>query len=231
MGLAVVVGDSGTILTSSNGFDWTPRVSGTTLQLRSVARANGRWIAVGLSEAYLESSDGFTWTPVDSLFPGWISDGRGRPVDFTYVGVRGNHLILMGSLRSHVSLDDGVTWAHDGFTIRLLQFGVATPSAIFVGGIYAAPAGHTVQTVPFMNRINDAGTEGIPYVPISFWTGRQLVSLSSDSVRVSVDDASTWQLRDRGVGIDLSTMSRVVWTGSLLVAVGTDGAIVTSPEN
>ena len=45
-GAYVVVGNEGTILTSSNGVAWTRRSSGTTYSLNSMVFANGLLVAV-----------------------------------------------------------------------------------------------------------------------------------------------------------------------------------------
>src|SRR5690606_20008532 len=57
-GMWVVVGDGGTILTSTNDTTWTSRTSGTTQHLRGVAYGDGLYVAVGLSGTILTSPDG-----------------------------------------------------------------------------------------------------------------------------------------------------------------------------
>ncbi|HZE10299.1 MAG TPA: hypothetical protein VE034_01805, partial [Burkholderiales bacterium] len=57
----VVVGDSGTILTSPDGITWTPRTSGVTASLKRVRCANNQFVATGLG-VILTSTDGVTWT-------------------------------------------------------------------------------------------------------------------------------------------------------------------------
>jgi spore germination protein YaaH len=59
--LFVIVGQSGLILTSSNGLSWTPRTSGTTVYISDVMYGNGYYVAVG-STRTLRSSDGMTWS-------------------------------------------------------------------------------------------------------------------------------------------------------------------------
>lgn len=62
-GLWVSVGASGTIQTSPMPFHaWTPRVSGSTANLRKVAYGNGAWVAVGDGGTVLTSPDAVTWT-------------------------------------------------------------------------------------------------------------------------------------------------------------------------
>ena len=58
----MVVGVSGTILTSSDGITWTSRTSGTSNDLYGVAFANNTFVVVGVSGTILTSSDGITWT-------------------------------------------------------------------------------------------------------------------------------------------------------------------------
>jgi len=58
----VTVGDSGTILTSSDGTTWTSRTSGTGNKLLGVTYGNGTFVTVGSNGTILTSSDGTTWT-------------------------------------------------------------------------------------------------------------------------------------------------------------------------
>ena len=60
--LYVSVGESGTILTSSDGTSWDNRTSGTTNHLYGVTYGNGTFVIVGDSGTILTSSDGTTWT-------------------------------------------------------------------------------------------------------------------------------------------------------------------------
>ena len=59
--LFVIVGQSGLILTSSNGLSWTPRTSGTSQYLSDVTYGNGYYVAVG-NLRILRSSDGISWS-------------------------------------------------------------------------------------------------------------------------------------------------------------------------
>ena len=58
----VTVGQSGTILTSSDGISWTSRTSGTTNTLYGITYGNSTFVTVGVSGTILTSSDGVTWT-------------------------------------------------------------------------------------------------------------------------------------------------------------------------
>jgi hypothetical protein len=58
----VIVGDSGIILTSTNGSTWNRRTTGTTKCLQSIANGGGHYVAVGDSGTILTSNDATSWT-------------------------------------------------------------------------------------------------------------------------------------------------------------------------
>lgn len=62
----VVVGEKGTILTTTDGATWAPQASGTTRTLRSVVWTGTTLVAVGDSGTILTSPDGLSWTPRSS---------------------------------------------------------------------------------------------------------------------------------------------------------------------
>lgn len=60
-GLLVVVGDSGTVLTTRDGIRWTFTKTVDTLSLQDVASDGTRFVVVGSAGAILRSSDGVVW--------------------------------------------------------------------------------------------------------------------------------------------------------------------------
>jgi hypothetical protein len=83
-GTFVAGGLQGTILTSSNGVDWTKQNSGISTDITRVKVVNGRFFA--FSSKTLTSLDGITWDVIPNLPDGFIIDiayGNG-----SYVGVR-----------------------------------------------------------------------------------------------------------------------------------------------
>jgi len=61
-GLFVSVGESGIILTSSDGISWSTKTSGTSEYLRGVTYGNGLFVTVGWEGTILTSSNGTSWT-------------------------------------------------------------------------------------------------------------------------------------------------------------------------
>jgi hypothetical protein len=66
--VAVAVGDSGKVASSTNGNAWTIQTSGVTTSLKSVAFGSGKFVAVGSSGTMIRSSDGSTWTSISGPF-------------------------------------------------------------------------------------------------------------------------------------------------------------------
>ncbi len=58
----VVVGDLGTVMTSTDGLNWYQHDSGTDRNLYSIAYGAGTFVAVGMWGCRLTSSSGIDWT-------------------------------------------------------------------------------------------------------------------------------------------------------------------------
>ena len=138
-GLFVGVGDSGTILTSSDGTTWTNRrdTSVTTEDLYGVTYANGTFVTVG-DNIILSSSDGTTWTSrssVSGALFNTVNYGNG-----TFVAVGQSGIIYTSS--------DGITWTSRTSGTSEHIWGIASGNGIFVavgysGTILTSPDGTT----------------------------------------------------------------------------------------
>ena len=97
----VSVGNSGTILTSSDGILWTKRTSGKWEYLSGVTYGNGLFVTVGsLSGIILTSPDGNSWTKRTSGTSKYL---RGV--------TSGNGLfVTVGFLGTILTSPDGITW-------------------------------------------------------------------------------------------------------------------------
>ncbi len=126
-GTFVAVGDTGTILTSSDGVTWTTRTSGTTNYLDGVTYGNGTFVAVGDTGTILTSSDGVTWTARTSGTSNYLAG-------VTY----GNGTFVVVGAISILTSPDGVTWtARTSGEIFYYFAGVTYGNGTFVavGGI------------------------------------------------------------------------------------------------
>lgn len=101
-GTFLAVGDTGTILSGTDGIAWTSRTSGTTANLNGVTHGS-IYVAVGDNGTILTSPDGITWT---SRAPTPVTTNILRHASSilnTYVGVGDNGTIV-------TSTDGGTTW-------------------------------------------------------------------------------------------------------------------------
>ena len=102
----VVVGDSGTILTSPDGLVWTSRISGITAGLRSVTYGNGQYIAIGDSSRILTSANGIIWNSRSSGTGNNLNSVTYGNGQFIAVGNRGIY-----DTEIVITSPDGITWA------------------------------------------------------------------------------------------------------------------------
>lgn len=98
--IAVVVGASGTILTSPDGITWTARTSGVATALTSVTWDGSQFVAVGASGVILTSPTGVTWTARTS----------GVAITLNDVVATDSFIIAVGASDTLLVSDDGITW-------------------------------------------------------------------------------------------------------------------------
>jgi hypothetical protein len=96
----VVVGHYGRIKTSSDGFNWTNRASGTSDNLLSVATDGSRWVAVGQNRNILTSTDGENWTVVTT----------GNFVHYNSVYHHNGKWVIVGGSANILTSTDGLNW-------------------------------------------------------------------------------------------------------------------------
>jgi len=73
-GLLVACGDAGSILTSSNGINWTVRTSGTTNGLLRARCLNGVLLITGENGTLLSSTNGINWSKQNCGATNWLTD-------------------------------------------------------------------------------------------------------------------------------------------------------------
>ncbi len=212
----VVVGDDGTILTSTNGADWAAQSSGTANNLYGITYANGIFVAVGGS-IILNSADGDTWTAVTTVgrnggqFP--VADLILYSVtygDGLYVAVGGGGAVGPEIVTS----TNGTTW-------NLLSSPGASGSAItYANGIFAAVGANALFTST--NGTNWSSPVHLPLWGITFGDN-QFVAVGGDSpaapggVFVTSPNGTTWSEGLAGTGANLFG---IAWGNGSFVTVG-----------
>jgi hypothetical protein len=140
----VAVGDSGTIVTSTNGSDWTAQTSGTAFTLRQVTSNGNIIVAVGVSGTIVTSiNGGSTWTAQQ------IQSGTPN-----LVGVAAETQLVANAVADPLLLG----------AIPTSQF-VAVDSS---GNVYTSVDGITWSTTPIKTGLSNLSNLGQPMVSSGF---------------------------------------------------------------
>lgn len=172
----IVVGDSGTILTSATGFGWVKRTSGTNNNLNSVAWSDDAMIAVGDGGTILRSIDRITWTPVSFGLSvlGTLQQQDVNFNDIIYVDTY-NTFIVVGSNGVIIrSTDGGLTWTRVANT---WDTPLERDTGLFTSVTFGDDKFVTVGPDGFIASSEDAGISwtryrGKPYNSIAYGNGQ-----------------------------------------------------------
>ena len=222
LGLIVIVGEVGTILTSPDGVTYTTQTSGTTYNLLGIANnSSGLNVAVGnngTNPIILSSPDGVTWT------------SRTSPVTNILNAVAYssslNLFVAVGANGALITSPDGVTWTNHSILSTVSLSGVAFANTIFLalgsgsgaGSIYTSPDGitWTSQTSGTTHNLLGATYLGSTYIVVG----------TSGTILTSTN-GTTWTTQTSGTTNNLEAINTY---NGLAIAVGLTGTIVTSPD-
>jgi hypothetical protein len=207
------VGQSGVIHTSPDGVTWTPRTSGTAQDLLAAAWTRNLVITVGANGTIRTSPDGITWTARTS----------GTPEDLRSVTWTGAQALAVGTNGAICSSTDGITWTAST-TAPLADLNAVTWSgkqfcAVGDGDIIlTSPSGAvwTQRSISFGQNLLDV-----------VWAGTQFVAVGTSQLILTSTNGTSWTQRTTP-SVKLPTLRGVDAFGSMLVAIGDSGDILTS---
>ncbi|MGE6228489.1 cadherin-like beta sandwich domain-containing protein [Paenibacillus chitinolyticus] len=211
----VAVGNSGTIMTSSDGLNW----SKTTIALSSavgVTYAGNQWIVAGADGKIATSPDAATWT----IRP------TGTSANLSAVAYNGTVWVIVGYNGVLLSSTDGIAW-----TSRTSGTVANFYSVTYGGGLFAAVGGAgTIRTSPdgITWTTRSGGTNDL--MGITYGAG-QFVAGGSGQRALTSPDGITWT--PRTVAVAGMNLYGVAYGANKYVAVGDTGgpgAIVSSPD-
>jgi hypothetical protein len=218
----IVVGERGTILSSTDGFKWSLRTSGTTNTLAAVTYGNNLFIAVGppftpcliicpsTPAQVLTSSDGITWNIQNISTTSSISDVTFGNDTFLAVGIS-----IFGSA-------NGLDWSqiNSGTTSVL--------NKITYDGSYAA-VGDDGSIITSDNGsawvVQSSGTTNDLY-GITFGNNI-IIAVGDGGIILSSSDGKTWIEVSKG---RIPAFIQIVYEKDKFVAVGSAGTILTSAD-
>ncbi|BBH22523.1 hypothetical protein Back11_38680 [Paenibacillus baekrokdamisoli] len=214
------VDEVGTILTSSDGVNWTRRTSGTNQRLDDVTFGNNTYVAVGTNGAIVTSTDAETWTSRDSnttdlpIFG--VTYGNGTFVAVGHSGSYGGSAYISTSA-------DGKNWTKRTSGTSKFLFDVAYGNGVFVtvgsNGVLLTSADGTTWT---------SRTPGTTeYLNGVTYDGGKFVAVGDSGTILTSANGTSWTNRTSGTSSDLEGVTSGNGT---LVATGRDGVILTSAD-
>ncbi len=211
------------ILLSSNGVDWTEQFLETPVTgvLRSVAYGNGRFVVAGYpnlaGSGLAVSSNGLEWIPIPGIGTNEFERVRFENGRFIAVGNRG---VLATST-------NGLDWLAVSWGLELNFRGIARANGLFVavgngGAIFSSVDGR-VWTERESGVTNNF--RGVTWFRDRFVVVGESGDQGVTSVALTSVDGIAWEAHQA-----LGDLFSVSHNGRLLVAVGDQGTIVTSPD-
>ena len=167
----VAVGNSGTIITSTNGINWTTQTSNTTVNLEGITYQSGTWVAVGDNNIVLTSPDSVTWTVTSVLVPvPPVYDVQGETFQAGYGPEELVPGVVYDNFAMTVITRPGTTWpvveyGHTGYNVISSQItpSSATQTVYSFGNIAHYPAQVFVQKIDATSGLGTTLNQGIDY--------------------------------------------------------------------
>jgi hypothetical protein len=222
-GTFVAVGEGGTILASPDGTRWDRVESGTTNHLNRVAFLNGQFVAVGDKGVIRFSGDGTDWEPRLAGATGNLHGVTGGPEGILVVGESECWVYEGGTWYDQYADPSGglPPWTFYTAVAGSDWFLAAGRTGVIVEGGRSGSGSYdwVVQSGSPRHWLFDVTCVGDRYVAVgdraSVWTSGTGVDWSLESVPESVTNSVF-------LGVGGST--------NLLVAVGSGGSLMISPE-
>ncbi|MDE2091197.1 MAG: hypothetical protein KGJ08_04780 [Gammaproteobacteria bacterium] len=242
-GVFAAVGIADTIVTSSDGVNWS-QIAGTdtTQNLYSIAYGNGTFVAAGTNGTLYTSPDGINWTK------GTIGTGSGSVTSVAYGA--GKFVVIVhapGKTQIYYSLN-GNNWTLESPTLPADPPGyLSFNGTIFVamGFNVAGTSGGSIMTSPdgqtWTIRATLAPAGAYP-ISITSASGAFVVMLQSSNVSTAVTTPILIETSTDGISWTTQpsnnlpeTWSQIIprqisYTGSAYMVVGASAYIATSPD-
>jgi hypothetical protein len=216
-GQFVVVGDNGTVLTSSNGLSWLPQDVQTNIAFSTVAYGDGKFVAMGRGYQFVSvaatSLDGVKWTESG---PAWydffsrsLAYGNGT---FVTVGQDTGPTSIINS-------SQGTNWWPSGWTFDM--WGLTHGNGWFVAVGLSFNSCGFAKNSGILTSLDGTDWQAHSFGPpnqlygVTYGKG-QFVAVGDAGTIVSSSDAVNWVLRPSGT---LNTLNDVAYGNGVFVAV------------
>ncbi len=217
-GQFVVVGDSGTIMTSANGTSWAKQTSGvnTDEELYSVAWGDNMFVAAGDSGVIVTSLNGTVWT----------KQTTGTTYQFHSVVWTGTQFFAVGGNGIMFTSPNGTTWTSQVSGTALDLWGIAYNGST---GLYVAVGGLGNQII--LTSTNGTAWTGLtaPGTTVLYdvdWNGTVFTAVGDSGTIYTSTSGSTWTKQTTGT---TGLLCDILWAGGQYVVIGHQGVGVFGP--
>ena len=230
----IIVGDSGTILTSTDSVNWTIRNPGTSNNINSVAYGNGIFVAGANSTTILQSSDARNWSigntdaQMDVLS---ISFGLGSTGSDEYIfAIVGKDGFLESCVQCSPSTSSqNITWkrrqTNTNYNLNKIKW---LPESAYGAGAAVVGDNGTIITQGSWDvwALKDKHTSN-NLMDITYGNGIFVVVGSSGHISTSLDKKS-WTNRTSPLGS--KNINSITYVNNKFIAVGDSGSIINSSD-
>ena len=234
----LAVGGGGTVLSSTDGVNWSSPIIGTApdADLNAVTPwIDNRFVAVGASGRIFTSDDdaGSSWTESNATRVGETLQGvawnGAAPAADTPEDPLVDALVAVGNNGTILTSEDGFTWSNRSAASQTTN---ALQDVIWSGEQYVATGtGGAVVTSPDGRvwSLESSETEASLF-GVTYWPQRRLYAVvgSSGAIFTSQDAESRWASLGSGTDKQLNSVVEVATeTDTYLVIVGSGGTVLT----
>ncbi len=232
-GIFAAVGFFGTVITSSDGENWTLNEVSQPVLLNSVAYGNGRFVSVSSGGIGYVSTNGTSW--------GEVNTGTINPLTEIAYGLASNgtpQFVAVGPVGTIVTSPDGNSWTVRNAGTQLSLNGVTYGSGMFVivadrsTYLFSQDGGVTWRrrSVPTETLAEDTSLQSVAFGATSFRVvgpdGLILTATPEAIVDPLSDDLTSRWVKD--VSLGTSTLKDISFGGDRFVTVGEDVSILIS---
>jgi uncharacterized repeat protein (TIGR02543 family) len=234
----MAVGESGTILTSTDGITWAERNSGVSCYLEGVTYGNGLFVAVGDEGNIVTSPDGISWSQRDTgtdYHLSGIAYGNGVFVVVGYSMWSGTPFSGNACCRTYdfpatncsksiiLTSHDGISWTENNSSTNLTNCSLA--GVTFGDGIFVAVGNGPTLTssdgITWTESDSLGNFNSVTYLDGTF------VVVGNSGVILTSSDGINWTSKSLDTGYSLYGIS---YGNDTFVTVGGYSIIFTSPD-
>lgn len=210
----VLVGESGSIMTSTDAITWTKQTSPTTATLNDITYTGSKFIAIGSGGTIITSVDAVTWTSQTA-----VTTESLKSICIVY----GSTYVVVGTNGCIMTSTNAINW-----TIQTSNTTNELNSVCFAyNKLVATGAAGTVITSPdaITWTARTSNTTSVLY-SITYAASKFVAGGASGTIITSVDGA-TWTLQTAPT---TSTIYNLKYINSQFYLLGSSGVILTSAD-